>query len=58
MCGGKTTTAHPARFSPEDAYGEYRRRLKRLDADKAKANTSANTNVKPNPKPNATAGAR
>ncbi|HZD44398.1 MAG TPA: RNA-protein complex protein Nop10 [Methanomicrobiales archaeon] len=27
-CGEPTVTAHPARFSPQDAYGRYRRRLK------------------------------
>lgn len=32
VCNEATTTPHPARFSPEDPYGEYRRRLKRLDA--------------------------
>lgn len=31
VCAKATTTPHPARFSPEDAYGEYRRKLKRLD---------------------------
>jgi len=29
VCGTKTKVAHPPRFSPEDPYGEYRRRLKR-----------------------------
>ncbi|KUH33746.1 RNA-protein complex protein Nop10 [Thermococcus indicus] len=29
VCGEKTKVAHPPRFSPEDPYGEYRRRLKR-----------------------------
>ncbi|NPA47754.1 MAG: RNA-protein complex protein Nop10 [Thermococci archaeon] len=29
VCGSKTKVAHPARFSPEDPYGEYRRKLKR-----------------------------
>jgi len=29
VCGSETKVAHPARFSPEDPYGEYRRRLKR-----------------------------
>ncbi|ASI98170.1 RNA-protein complex protein Nop10 [Thermococcus celer] len=29
VCGAKTKVAHPPRFSPEDPYGEYRRRLKR-----------------------------
>ncbi len=28
VCGGPTRTAHPARFSPEDRYGEYRRRAR------------------------------
>ncbi len=27
-CGGVTRTAHPARFSPEDRFGEFRRRVK------------------------------
>lgn len=30
-CGGKATPNRPAKYSPEDPYGEYRRRLKRLD---------------------------
>ncbi|MDD1716674.1 MAG: RNA-protein complex protein Nop10 [Methanoregulaceae archaeon] len=25
LCGQPTRTAHPARFSPEDRYGSYRR---------------------------------
>lgn len=29
VCGANTRVAHPPRFSPEDPYGEYRRRLKR-----------------------------
>ncbi|AJC72091.1 ribosome biogenesis protein Nop10 [Thermococcus guaymasensis DSM 11113] len=29
VCGAKTKVAHPPRFSPEDPYGEYRRRWKR-----------------------------
>ncbi|MFQ5975890.1 MAG: RNA-protein complex protein Nop10 [Candidatus Hydrothermarchaeales archaeon] len=28
-CGSKTVNPHPARFSPQDPYGEYRRKLKR-----------------------------
>jgi len=24
-CGGRSRTAHPARFSPDDRYGKYRR---------------------------------
>ena len=35
-CGAKAIPSRPAKFSPEDAYGEYRRKLKRLDAAKAK----------------------
>lgn len=31
VCAKPTDTPHPARFSPEDTYGEYRRRLKRLE---------------------------
>jgi H/ACA ribonucleoprotein complex subunit 3 len=26
-CGAATQSPHPARFSPQDRYGEYRRRL-------------------------------
>ncbi|MFQ5818510.1 MAG: RNA-protein complex protein Nop10 [Candidatus Heimdallarchaeota archaeon] len=26
-CGGKTRSAHPARYSPEDKWGKYRRKL-------------------------------
>ena len=29
VCGSETKVAHPPRFSPEDPYGKYRRRLKR-----------------------------
>ena len=25
VCGAPTVTAHPARFSPQDRYGRYRR---------------------------------
>ncbi|NPB02257.1 MAG: RNA-protein complex protein Nop10 [Methanopyri archaeon] len=28
-CGGELEVPHPHRFSPEDPYGEYRRRMKR-----------------------------
>lgn len=31
-CGGKAVQNTPAKYSPEDHYGEYRRRLKKLDA--------------------------
>ncbi len=27
-CGGPTMSAHPARFNPNDPYGDYRRRVK------------------------------
>ncbi|PLJ76794.1 MAG: hypothetical protein B7L53_09775 [Thermofilum sp. NZ13] len=27
-CGGTPGAAHPAKFSPEDPYGEYRRKAK------------------------------
>jgi H/ACA ribonucleoprotein complex subunit 3 len=35
-CGGKAVQNTPAKFSPEDTYGSYRRDLKRLDAKKGK----------------------
>lgn len=28
-CGGTTIMAMPAKYSPDDRYGEYRRRLKK-----------------------------
>ncbi len=28
VCGGKTVLAHPPKYSPEDKYGEYRRKAK------------------------------
>lgn len=28
VCGSPTVTAHPARFSPEDKYGSYRRKAR------------------------------
>ena len=34
-CGAKAKPNRPAKFSPEDQYGEYRRKLKKLDAAKA-----------------------
>ncbi len=27
-CGAETITPHPPRFSPQDPYGKYRRKLK------------------------------
>ncbi|OYT32163.1 MAG: RNA-protein complex protein Nop10 [Thermoprotei archaeon] len=29
-CGGKVVSAHPPKFSPEDKYGGYRRKMKLL----------------------------
>lgn len=29
ICGAPTRSAHPARYSPQDRYGEYRREAKR-----------------------------
>lgn len=29
-CGAAAASPHPPRFSPEDKYGHYRRRLKKL----------------------------
>ena len=29
-CAGKTLTAHPPKFSPEDKYAEYRRKARGL----------------------------
>lgn len=31
-CGAPAKPNRPAKFSPEDQYGDYRRKLKRLDA--------------------------
>ncbi|UCF08379.1 MAG: RNA-protein complex protein Nop10 [Thermoplasmata archaeon] len=30
-CGGGTKVPIPPRYSPQDRYGEYRRRLKRIE---------------------------
>ena len=30
LCGRTTFSPRPAKFSPEDKYGEYRRKAKRL----------------------------
>ncbi|WP_256686485.1 RNA-protein complex protein Nop10 [Halococcus qingdaonensis] len=32
-CGGPAVNSAPAPYNPEDPYGEYRRALKRRDAD-------------------------
>ncbi len=29
-CGNKTVSAHPAKFNPNDPYGDYRRKAKGL----------------------------
>lgn len=29
-CRGKTVSRNPPRFSPQDPYGEYRRKLKKI----------------------------
>lgn len=34
-CGGKVQASKPAKYSPEDHYGEYRRKLKVLERDGA-----------------------
>lgn len=31
-CGGLTAMAIPPRYSPEDKYGDYRRKLKKMKA--------------------------
>ncbi|HYA33417.1 MAG TPA: RNA-protein complex protein Nop10 [Candidatus Bathyarchaeia archaeon] len=36
-CGQPTRPAHPARFSPEDRYGKYRRMLKRDGIERLKS---------------------
>ena len=33
-CGAAAKPNRPAKFSPEDNYGDYRRKLKKLDAAK------------------------
>jgi len=33
ICGGKTNIRKPPRFSPQDNYGAYRRKLKKLQKD-------------------------
>ena len=38
-CGAPAKPNRPAKFSPEDLYGEYRRRLKRLEQAKAAVKT-------------------
>ncbi|WP_011753500.1 RNA-protein complex protein Nop10 [Thermofilum pendens] len=39
-CGGPVKTPHPAKFSPDDKYGEYRRKIKlQLLQGNAKAST-------------------
>lgn len=38
-CGSKATPDAPPKYSPEDNYGEYRRKLKRLVASEKHAGT-------------------
>lgn len=38
-CGGPTGKPGPAKYSPEDRYGKYRRRLRRLDKGREDAQT-------------------
>jgi H/ACA ribonucleoprotein complex subunit 3 len=38
VCGSETENSAPAPFDPTDAYGEYRRRLKRARRDGADEN--------------------
>jgi H/ACA ribonucleoprotein complex subunit 3 len=33
-CGGKTLDPRPAKYSPEDHYGSYRRKLKQMERAK------------------------
>ncbi|MFA5943730.1 MAG: RNA-protein complex protein Nop10 [Candidatus Thermoplasmatota archaeon] len=40
-CGGAAKPNRPAKFSPEDQYGAYRRKLKRLDQAETKADDDA-----------------
>lgn len=40
-CGAKAKPNRPAKFSPEDNFGEYRRRLKKLDAAKGPGNSGS-----------------
>lgn len=35
VCGKAAITPHPVRYSPEDPYGSYRRKLKMLEREKA-----------------------
>lgn len=32
-CGQETVSPHPPKFSPEDPYGKYRRKLKKENMD-------------------------
>ena len=36
-CGGKAAPNVPAKYSPEDPYGEYRRKLKRMQPPRPQA---------------------
>lgn len=43
VCAKPTRKPGPAKYSPEDTYGEYRRRLKKLNREEAAARASAGT---------------
>lgn len=40
-CGAKATPNRPAKFSPEDNFGAYRRKLKKLDKAKGPGNSDS-----------------
>lgn len=40
-CGAKAKPNRPAKFSPEDNYGDYRRKLKRMDQAKGPGNSDS-----------------
>ena len=40
-CGAPAKPNRPAKFSPEDNFGEYRRKLKKLDAAKGAGNSDS-----------------
>jgi H/ACA ribonucleoprotein complex subunit 3 len=46
-CGAKAKPNRPAKFSPEDNYGEYRRKLKRLDRSEREAERAASPRADP-----------
>ena len=40
-CGASTTRAGPAKYSPEDPYGRYRRKLRVMEREKRAKEASA-----------------